>query len=293
MTDSYITPLVARALVLGVLLLSASVAADQPPTFRSGVQTVVLHATVRSSEGRLVPDLTRDDFEVLDEGRRVEITAFSSDPQPVTVALLLDMSGSMEGLFLRVREATAHLVNSLQPGDRMRIGTFGQEVALSPWLTGDKTILQRVLNEELWPGGPTPLWTATLAAMASLEGEPGRRVVLVLTDGIGSDSNRAGRARTAAEKGGFMVYAVGLDGTRLDPSLVSLANLTGGGHVTVPRDADPAAAFARILEELRHQYVIGFAPVVHDGKLHKVDVRVRRSGFNVRARRTYLAPVQK
>lgn len=279
---------------MGRVLLAAVVwallAVPQQPTFRSGVQTVALHATVRSSEGRLVPNLTADDFEVRDEGRVVPITLFSADPQPITVVLLLDMSGSMESHFLRVREATGALIEALRDDDRLRIGTFGTEIALSPWLTGDKTILRRVLAEELWPGGMTPLWTTARAAMKSLDGESGRRVILSLTDGAATDGNHIGTVQRLAQDGGFMFYAIGIEGSPLDAGMVSLTNLTGGGHFALQPGDDLAATFTRVIEELRHQYVLGFTPPVMDGKTHAVSVRVKRPGMNVRARKNYKAP---
>jgi Ca-activated chloride channel family protein len=255
----------------------------------------MLHATVRANDGRLVPDLVQDDFEVRDEDRPVTITVFSSDPQPITVVLLLDMSGSMERHFLRVREATRHFIDALQPGDRARVGTFGMEVSLSPWLTGDKRILYRVLTEELWPGGGTPLWNAMYGGMKSLDGERGRRVVLALTDGQSGDGlpgleGSAGKTRDKAENEGFMVYAIGIEGSPLDGEITSLADKTGGGHFKLGAGADLSATFLRVVEELRHQYVIGFTPPKSDGKLHDVDVRVKKPGMKARARRNYRAP---
>jgi VWFA-related protein len=283
------------ALAALFLLLLAPAGAQQKTVFRSGVQTVVLHATVRGENGRLVPDLTAGDFEIRDEGQPVAISVFSNDPQPITVALLLDMSGSMVGQFLRVREATKYFVDAIQPGDRVRIGTFGEEVALSPLLTGDKKILHRIVSDELWPGGGTPLWNAVNAAMQSLSSEPGRRVVLALTDGAdsgglpGLDGN-AKDARRAVEDQGFMVYAIGMEGRRLDGGIVLLADQSGGGHFLLERDADLQATFARVIEELRHQYEIGYLLPKADGRLHDVEVRVSKPGMNVRARKNYRAP---
>ncbi len=269
--------------------------AQEKTVFRSGVQTVVLHATVRGDDGRLVPDLERDAFEVRDEGTPVEITVFSSDPQPITVVLVLDMSGSMVPNFLRVRESTKHLIDALHADDRVRIGTFGTEVALSPWLTGDKTILHRVLREELWPGGATPLWNAVYAGMQSLDSESGRRVILALTDGVGTRGlpglqGSDDEARAKAEQEGFMVYAIGMEGSPLDRTITTLADRTGGGHFKLQSGADLSATFLRVVEELRHQYVLGFSPPKSDGKMHELDVKVLRKGMTVRARKNYRAP---
>jgi VWFA-related protein len=283
--------LVSTALL--VLLLPA--APQDRAIFRSSVQTVVLHATVRNDAGRLVPDLTAADFEVRDEGQLVQISVFSNDPQPITVALLLDMSGSMVSQFRRVRDATKYFVEAIQPGDRVRIGTFGDEVALSPLLTGDKSVLRQIVAHELWPGGGTPLWNAVNAGMQSLAKEPGRRVVLVLTDGIDSGGlpglkGTERDARKAVEDQGFMVYVIGMEGTRLDEAIVSLSAHSGGGHLMLEKDADLTATFAGVLEELRHQYEIGYLLPKADGKLHDVSVRLKRTGMTVQARKNYRAP---
>jgi VWFA-related protein len=287
------------ARVLAILLfvaaaLGVGVMGAQRPTFRAGVRTVAVYATVSDGDGRLVPDLARSDFEVFDGGRPVDITVFSNDIQAITVAIMLDMSGSMQGNVLRVRAATEHFVNTLLPADRACIGSFGEEVVVSPLLTGDKAILKRVLHEELWPGGYTPMWQGVARAMQALEGETGRRVVLVLTDGqdnmtIGDWRGSAGDVRRQAVEASFMVYAIGIEGTGLNGGIASLAEETGGGHFELALNADLTATFARVGEELRHQYLLGFAPATFDGKLHKLNVRATRRGLKVRARKSYLA----
>ena len=282
------------ALLPALLLLVPAFAQDKT-VFRSSVQTVVLHATVRSDAGRLVPDLTAEDFDIRDEGQPVSISVFSNDPQPITVALLLDMSGSMTGQFLRVREATRYFVRAIKPEDRVRIGTFGDEVSISPVLTGNKRVLQQVIDYELWPGGGTPLWNAINAGMRSLLDEPGRRVVLTVTDGSdtgglpGLKGDR-GDARKAVEDHGFMFYVIGIEGIRLDDDVVELAEQGGGGYIMLGRGADLEATFARVIDELRHQYEIGYVLPKADGKVHDVQVRVKKPGMKVRAKKSYRAP---
>lgn len=277
------------------LLLFGPALAQEKTLFRSGVQTVVLHATVRSADGRLAPDLTSEDFEIRDEGQPVKISVFSNDPQPITVALLLDMSGSMIGHFLRVREATRFFVEAIQPGDRVAIGTFGDEVAISPLLTGDKAVLNQVISYELWPGGGTPLWNAICEGMRVLKKEPGRRVILALTDGAdtgglpGLKGDR-GDARDGVENDGFMVYAIGMEGAELEKSMIELTEQGGGGHFILGKGADLQATFARVIDELRHQYEIGYVLPKADGKLHDVEVRIKKPGMKVRARQNYRAP---
>lgn len=288
--------------VIGVAVLAgAGLPAVPPPpqaqqtpqaTFRGGTRTVAVYATVQDAAGRLVPNLTRDDFSVLDEGTPVPLTVFSSDGQDITVVLLLDMSASVAGEFLRVRDAARHFVDQLQPGDRVRIGTFGAEVGLSPWLTGDRTRLLQIIGEELWPGGGTPLYAALDAAMTSLRDEPGRRVLLALTDGADFSGMRRERPAVVAKRAideGFMVYVIGLEGPGLAGSVVGLADETGGGRFELRRNADLGSTMARVVEELHHQYVLGFVPATLDGRTHRLEVRVKEPRYVARARRSYIA----
>jgi len=314
------TGLASRACVLALLLLSLTpaLAVQQRPVFRSAVRTVAIYATVSDQEGRLVPNLERNAFRVLDNGRSADISVFSNELKQITAAIMLDMSGSMVGRVLRVRESADRFIDAINPGDRARIGTFGDEVAVSPLLTDDQRVLRRVLHEELWPGGGTPLWRALLVGMTSLEGESGRRVILVLTDGNDSDmfpSHPApGDVKRRAVRDEFMVYAIGMERTAgggasggtvitsggaissgriesggLSQEIVDVVEETGGGHFELKSDADLGDTFARVAEELRHQYLLGFSPVSLDGRVHRLEVQVTLPGCKVRARKSYVA----
>ena len=270
----------------------------QQPTFRSSTQTVVLYATVRDGAGRLVPDLTQADFELLDNGKPAHISTFSNDVQPITVALLLDMSGSMISRLLRVRDSTLHFIDALLPADRVRIGTFGDEIAISPLLTGDKATLTRVVHEELWPGGGTPLWNAVYAGMDSLAKESGRRVILLLTDGLDSESlpgwkGDLGDVRTRATREGYMLYMIGMDTTDTSASphteVNALIDETGGSRFDVKESDDLKQTFTRVADELRRQYLIGFSPEARDGREHRIEIRVTRPGLQARGRKSYVA----
>src|SRR5262245_17382481 len=279
-------------LVFAALACSVLISPQDKPTFRSTSRTVPVYATVQARDGRLVPDLSREDFRVFEDDRERPVTVFDNTPQTITVAVLFDMSNSMVSQYARIRLAADAFVAALWADDRARIGSFGQEVAISPLLTNDKAVLKRVLEEELWPGGPTPLWHATDQAMTSLEQEEGRRVVLLFTDGEDSGMVVPGSLRETrrhAEAGGFMVYAVGLPGKSLADEAQSLAEHTGGGHFVVRRDDDLAATFGRVVEELHHQYLLGFASDLVDGKSHSIEVKTTQSGLKVRARKNYIA----
>jgi Ca-activated chloride channel family protein len=130
--------------------------------------------------------------------------------------------------------------------------------------------------------------------MTALAREPGRRVVLVLTDGADTGhlpGHRAGQREVSrrARDGGFMIYAIGMEGTGLRGSMANLTDQTGGGRFELKRDADLSATFARVAEELRRQYLLGFTPTALDGRQHRLEVRLTSPGLSARARRSYLA----
>jgi len=248
-----------------------------------------VYPLVSAPDGRLSTDLTRADFVVLDNGKPAAIEVFSSDEQPITAALMLDMSASMDDRLVRVREAASRLVDAIGPLDRLRIGSFGSEISLSPWLTGDKQLLARILREELWPGGSTPLWNAIGAGMESLAAQTGRRTIVVVTDGVDTTGGTQLGVATRAANELFMIYGVGMEGKGLSPALVNLIAQTGGGYFSLSRKDDLGAAFARLALELRHQYLVGFVPNDLDGKVHTLSVQVTRPGFSVRAPQQFLA----
>ena len=128
----------AVAFALGLLTL------QDRPTFKSTSRTVPVYATVQGKDGRLLPDLTRDDFQVFEDGKPRTITVFDNTPQKITVAVMFDMSNSMAREFTRIRDAAGAFVRALWPDDRARLGSFGLEVAISPLLTSDKPTLRRI-----------------------------------------------------------------------------------------------------------------------------------------------------
>ena len=278
--------------LLAVVAAAVALVAQQAG-FRTNVHTVGVYPLVSGPDGRLVTDLGRDDFIVLDNGAPTDITVFSTDTQPITAAMMLDMSASMEDRLVLVRNAAVGFVNAMKPTDRLRIGSFGTETALSPLLTSDKAVLTRVLREELWPGGSTPLWGALDAAMKSLAAETGRRTVVVVTDGVDTSYANQQAIADRAVAGLYMIYAIGLEGKGLSAKLTDLIGKTGGGHFDLRAQEDLGAALTRLQTELRHQYLVGFTPLALDGLTHTLEVRVKRPGYSVRSARQFVAPLVK
>jgi VWFA-related protein len=203
------------------LLLAGGVAlsAHQQATFRQSVRTVAVYATVRGADGRLVPDLGRDAFEVADNGKPQVLTVFANDEQPITAVVLLDRSGSMVANFQLVEQAAEQFVNALGPRDKARIGSFSNRIQLDPRdFTSDHEEMLGILRSELQEEGPTPLWNAVNVGITALLHQEGRRVILVFTDGVDAPMNFSSMNASLkdvmkrAEQEDVMVYAIGLAG---------------------------------------------------------------------------------
>ena len=121
-----------------------------------------------NAQGRLVPDLPRDDFAIDDNGKRQTLTLFANDIQPITVVMLLDRSGSMKPNFELEELAAEAFVDAMLPADKARIGSFANRIQVDPHdFTSDREALLKILRTELQEDGPTPLWNAVDAASTS------------------------------------------------------------------------------------------------------------------------------
>ena len=315
-TSAVSKPMTRFVVFATVLLSAAAVSVAQQPTFRSGARTVAVYATVAQKDGRLVTDLTRDAFEIREEGKPQPITVFSTEVQPVSVVMMLDHSGSMRGNVGLVEQAAEAFVRNLGPGDTARIGTFAERIAIQPEsFTSDQRTLIGILRSGQPVIGPTPLWNAVDMAVDALRGREGRKVVLVLSDGgdapnMGLNNHSIMDVMRNAQRDDVMVYAIGLQTTvllgpnprggmgsmagsmtsvRPDPGLARIAEDTGGGYFELNRSENLGTTFAAVADELHRQYALGFEPLRLDDKMHKLDVRVNRKGLNVRARKEYFA----
>jgi Ca-activated chloride channel homolog len=314
---------VMRSCTLGTLLAcicgGVVVAGPQQPTFRGSGDAVRIFSTVTDRDGRLVTTLTRDDFELRDEGQRQPITTFDNTPRPIRLIVMLDVSGSMSGNLPLLRAASEQLFGRLQADDRARVGTFGRDVVISPAFTRNPQELRAALPTSIVPDAPTPLWRALDEGISAFSAESDdRRVILVLSDG--KDSGPVGfRSRLVsqvevierARDSDVMVYAIGMRSRSArpgvpgmgpgglqamltadlpDPGLARVAEESGGGYTEIRFGEDLGAAFARVADELHSQYLLGFSPPKRDGKVHDVEVRVSQRGLKPRARKSYLAP---
>ena len=293
-----LSSIVSAVVLLAGTAVLATARQDQP-LFKSSVRTVPIYATVVDSAGRLVPDLERADFSIFDNAKPVEVSLFSNDSQPFSAVVMLDTSASMTANLKLLNRAAEQFLLRLLPVDRAQVGAFNDKIQLSGTFPNNRDELIGALND-LYFGNPTRLNDGIGAGLDALKGIDGRRVVLVFTDGEDTSSRTSFKdVLERARDEEVMVYSIGLESeffngmriVRTKPSrdLRKISDETGGGDFELVKSADLAPTFCRVAQELRSQYLIGFAPVSLDNKVHKLEVKVNRPGMTVRARRSYLA----
>jgi Ca-activated chloride channel homolog len=288
-------------LTAGIALAVAPiVVAAQQPTFKAGTQIVPLYVTVTDSAQRLVPDLQQGDFDVLDNNQPAKVVLFQNEPEPFSAVVMLDTSGSMTGTIDLLREAAEQFMIRLLPEDKGMLGAFNDKIQFPiADFTPNRDDLIASLKEIDF-GNPTRLYDAVDASVDQLKRVQGRKVILVFTDGDDTASKVGmGHVLDRARADEVMIYAIGLQSvyfngqrqvrSQPDRGLRKLSDETGGGYFELKRTDDLGPTFTRVAQELHSQYVIGFSPST-DGKVHKVDVRVKKPDMKARARKSYNAP---
>ena len=284
-----------------LLLMTVTVVTQQQPMFRSGTEIVDLFVTVTDSDGRLVPSLTREDFEVYDNDRLQELVVFENSVRPITVVVMLDTSASMDLNRRRLMAGAEQFLIRMLADDKARVGAFSDKIEIEPVeFTDDRDELISWLPK-LDFGNETRVYDAAGASLTALSNIPGRRVVLLFTDGDDSASEiNAGDVLDQAISQEVMIYSIGFESnyfngvryvqTRPDRNLRRFAEETGGGFFELTEAADLGPTFTRVAQELHSQYVLGFTPTERDGELHNLEVRIKQRGMSARARRSYIAP---
>jgi Ca-activated chloride channel family protein len=304
------------AVLTVIVLTSAGVLAaqvqprtlEQAPqaTFKAGVELVTVSVSVRTENGRVVRDLKRSDFSVLDAGQPVKILDFYAGDSPISLAILLDISGSMAvgGNMDRAREAVTVATRSLREGaDEAALFTFDSELREVVSFSKDLARVHRVSLKGT-PWGKTSLFDAIAGAATTVSERANRhRALLVITDGVDTGSRL-----TPAEVSGIAssidvpVYLLTVvtpvdhpgsefeltsDGrTAQTASLADLARWTGGDMRVTSTPAHISVAVQDLFTELRHQYLISFEPGKRPG-WHPLEIRTQKKGLVVHARGGY------
>ena len=275
-----------------------------PRVFRSAVELTSITATVRDQDGRLVTGLTREAFEIHEDGVRQEITQFTNERVPVSLAVLLDISDSMYGRRMdNARTAVeTFLEDLLDPGDEFLVMAFNHQPYFLSWWTRDRTRVTAML-EPIRPTGGTAVYDAVMAAIPQFTVRSNQRgAVVLISDGADTASDATLReVRRALFRTDAFAYAVAIDpperqaiNTRVNPvALQEITDTSGGRTEVVHGTEDMIPAIARIAEELNSQYLLGYTSRAGaDGAFHSIRVRVPGRDYRVRARNGYVAPAR-
>lgn len=274
-------------------------------TFRTSVSEVVLYATVIDRHQNLVTSLTRQDF-TLDENNVLQtISSFSQKDVPVSMAILVDNSGSMAGKRASVNRAAIDLVRASNPEDEAFIVNFSDEAYLDQDFTSSVGLLEKGLSHIDSAGG-TALYDAVIAAADHLSKHAQRpkQVILIITDGEDNSSGAtlAQTVRRIQDLNGPIVYSIGLlydepngqGGRQARKALQTLSDQTGG-IAFFPKSLDQVDTIAgEVARDIRHQYIIGYHPTqpIRQGGYRTIFLDARAKGLGkltVRTRAGYFA----
>jgi VWFA-related protein len=286
--------------------VSSALAQSQPvTTFRSAVDLVRINAVVRDHKGRFVENLTVKDFEVLEGSRPRKVVNFRQESEGVSVAVLVDVSGSMESKLADAREAGNHVLAWLDSErDEAAVYTFDtQLLEIAPFKSGLKKLPPSM--SKLVPFGATSLHDAIAEAAKRSAGRERRRsAVVVLTDGEDTASQlKPAEVSAIASAIDVPVYIFGIvpsidnptedrstiqpGQSRLTGALDDLSVQTGGRVFIASTPGQRSIAARQLVDELRHQYFLAFESSGEPG-WHPLVVRARDKDLTVRARNGYI-----
>jgi Ca-activated chloride channel family protein len=274
-------------------------------TIRLDVTRVPVLFTVADKKGHFVTDLTKDEFEVIENKRQQTILDFNGESNlPLRLAVLIDTSNSIRDRFKFQQEAATDFVETVvRPVlDRAIVVSFDTSAELVADMTDDIEKLNTSIRE-LRPGGGTALYDAIFfACKEKLQDQPPekfRRAMVILSDGDDNQSRYTReQALEMAQKADVVIYTISTNRTGQelegDKVLHYFAQETGGQAFSPFKASDLAQSFENIANELRHQYIVVYRPepLKADGQYHTLDIRVKgRKDLVVRARHGYYAPL--
>jgi Ca-activated chloride channel family protein len=285
LTDEvHITPLVKSSpSTMAGLTLPESAA----KMIKVSVDLVLVPVTIVDDMNRHIKGLQSENFNLFEGKHQQHIRYFSSEDVPISVGIVLDLSGSMKTKIERAREAIQEFLKSANPDDEFFLVTFSDIPQMSSGFTSQ---IEDIENQLVYarPNGRTALLDALQLAMAKMtHARYQRKALLVISDGGDNHSRYTeGEVKSAFKEADVAMYSVGIfdrtfstEEEMLGPELLrQLSDLTGGREFTIdnPNDLIPVAKI--IGSELRNQYLLGYQPTMapRDGKWHKIRIKFRR-----------------
>jgi Ca-activated chloride channel homolog len=270
--------------------------APKPAPIRPRIEFTALDAT-----GRYL-DLTKDDFEVLEDGVPQSVETFQEAVQSVSIVLALDASGSMKKKEADVVASATGFVDALQERDALAVVLFGDRSTFAHDLSRNRDFSREAIKGYVASGG-TALYDALSDSLVRLRNAEGRRVVVVMTDG--RDENNAGNGPGSSRRfedvlkytkeAGASIFPIGL-GTNVDRTVLQQLADDSGGRAYFPTDVTELPdEFRRVVDDLRRRYVVSYTSsnIQRDGTWRGVEIRVKNSqDATIRSSGGYFAPAK-
>lgn len=282
-------------ILLACCSLTPALAQDSDPgVIRVGVNLVLVDATVKTKAGQIIAELKKDDFELREDGVAQKVAIFSRDEIPLNVALVLDLSDSIGPFLGPLRDAATTALAALKPEDEVALFTFSTEAQLRVPFTRDKREIAQQINT-FHAGGATNINDGIFdAAKYFLTAPPrGRRVIILISDDVGTDAGGQGTADivTEAIAADAVLYNLKIPGYNspgtlfaagLIPGLVNIRKVmeqTGGEIFDVQDVARLDTVFRALIERIKTRYTLGYYTQANgaEGKPHKLDLRLASS----------------
>jgi VWFA-related protein len=257
------------------------------------VDVVQVTAVVTDNDGRFVTGLTKDDFKVYEDDKPQRLTNFASEKIPLELVTAIDVSSSMTDALPAVKRHATDFLAQLQPADQVTVLAFNDNIFTPARRATDQAVRAKAISR-LAPWGGTALYDVIIRAMDLLGRQSGRRALLVFTDGDDQSSHAPmSSVIQRAESSDATIYMIGqgraLRATALQQLMRQLATVSGGRAFFSDNETKLAGIFQEIIDDLRHQYLLGYqaSSSARDGEWHKVRVEMAGHGHTVRARQGY------
>jgi Ca-activated chloride channel family protein len=275
--------------------------------FRSNVDLVLVNVTVLDHSNHTVTGLAAADFSLLEDKQSQSIKYFSSEDQPLSLAIVLDASASMAPRIEQVRKAVLDLIRSSNPLDDISLVTVGDKPRID-FHFDDSIEALPARVESVQPTGQTALWDAMYISLEEMKrARPPRRAMVIISDGGDNHSlYTESELKSLLEEADVEVYAIGLfdrfprrNEERSGPrDLDELTSTTGGRLISVHDAAELARAVTQINNELRNQYILGYYPSnrTDHGRWRKLKVTLNRTAnrekLHLLSKKQYYAALQ-
>jgi Ca-activated chloride channel homolog len=288
-----------RVILCTVLACLAAMAQDGAPaaaalpTFRVEARLIQVYASIFDKRGNPLPNLAREQFQVLDAGQPQSLADFEGAEEALSCALLLDTTGSMADYLPALRTAAVHFIDELRPEESIAVYTFNRTLQVAQKFTTDKKLVKQAVMRTSAAGG-TRLFDSVAQVARDLEARPGKKALVVFTDGDDNASmlKAAGASRQASQSG-VPIYVIaqgsGLKDAKLMKILDQLATDTGGIAFRLNKPEKIGEVFSEISRNLRHTYLLSWKLPERAGTTwHPIKIAVAGAAdAHIRARQGY------